>query len=767
MIRKSLRSRANTLMTATGDTTELLDRARRLGVLSAAPLPEDLPDDPAAATETLVANGWLTRFQADTLLTDSNRLRYGQYVLLSPLGEGGMGRVFLARHLDLNRRVAVKLLLDPTADPLARERFRREARAAAALDHPNIVRLYDLGREGDTEYLVMEAVDGSDLHRHLRANGPLPVGAAVGYIRQAAIGLAHAHERGIIHRDIKPANLMLTPVGLVKVLDLGLARSITEPEDALTSPGPDGGISGTVDYLSPEQAVNGPVDARTDVYGLGGTLAALLTGGPPYTGTVAQKLLRHQLAPPPDLYTETAGRVPRALADVVARMMAKRPDDRPASAAEVVRLLGPWAEAVILGQSKATVPAALDDTHAPTVRLPAGVPAVPTPPRRRAGLIVAGALLCAALLAVGVRAVVIGSPVADCAGAIFDEDTAPTREVVLDTDFRGFPAFARSSDAEDTGTAVGPDSPFPAGWFCQREPGTGAATFAATPGDAGTVLSASVAGTAPAHWSFQPAKGVGTALAPDTSYRVTVEYATDSAACLNVLEVDVWTPLVVVGLPAARGWATAEVSFVSPPARDVQFNLTAAADGKPLRVRRFRLERCPPGTPCGPPAVTLDAAAFGPVWCRMAGGTRVAGDGALPDHWSFQSYQTDGVAELKVGTDGGRPHVALTNVAGVGAQLYRNQPGEVLKAGVRHRVTVEYRSAAGTSGGFDLRDRDVENWADAPFVIRLPQTNGAWEARHYEITQPRDWHPVLVLQNHSAEPGNEFAVGRLTVTPLR
>ena len=189
-----------------------------------------------------------------------------------------MGTVYLAEHATLRRRVAIKVLAKAdAAGPAGVERFLREARSAAALDHPNIVRLYDVGRQGPMHYLVMEHVDGQTLEQVL-TRGPIPCGRAAEYIAQAAAGLQHAYEKGFVHRDIKPANLMLARDGTVKILDMGLARSF-DTEDNLTERLEQGVILGTADYISPEQAINSPdVDVRADIYSLGATFFALVTG---------------------------------------------------------------------------------------------------------------------------------------------------------------------------------------------------------------------------------------------------------------------------------------------------------------------------------------------------------------------------------------------------------------------------------------------------------------------------------------------------------
>jgi eukaryotic-like serine/threonine-protein kinase len=269
----------------------------------------------------------------------------GPYLVVRFINSGGMGAVYLAEHPQLDRKVAVKVLpADRASDPAARERFAREARAAAALDHPHIVRVFDMGTAEGAPYLVMEYIDGEDLQTRLDRDGPLPFRAAVRFVADAAAGLQHAHERGFVHRDVKPGNLMCARDGTVKVLDMGLARTFrdTPMRDRVTETIPGAALTGTIDFVSPEQAVNGALDARTDIYSLGATLFALLTGGPPFEGEAYQKLAQTQFTDPPHLRDVLGDAVPAALSALVARMMAKRPEKRPQTANAVIAALAPW-----------------------------------------------------------------------------------------------------------------------------------------------------------------------------------------------------------------------------------------------------------------------------------------------------------------------------------------------------------------------------------------------------------------------------------------
>ncbi len=336
-------------MPAPASTPELLDLVRKSGIHPPDALSQSLsdftglPDDPAKSAAVLVKRGLLTSFQAKLLLTGRYRgFRVGPYVIRDQLGQGGMGAVYLAEHETLRRRVAIKVLsAAEMQNRVAVERFLREARAAAALDHPNIVRIFDVGQNGQMHYLVMEYVDGQTLDKLIEQGGPIACGRAVEYITQAAAGLQHAYEKGFVHRDVKPANLMLSKDGTIKILDMGLARSF-DPDDKLTEVLDQGAVVGTADYISPEQAMNCPdLDIRADIYSLGATFFTLVTGRPPFEGNTTQKLLQHQMRTPPTLVSIDRT-FPPGLSAVIERMLAKSPEDRFQTPAEVIAALTPW-----------------------------------------------------------------------------------------------------------------------------------------------------------------------------------------------------------------------------------------------------------------------------------------------------------------------------------------------------------------------------------------------------------------------------------------
>ena len=255
----------------------------------------------------------------------------GKYRLLDMIGEGGMGKVYLCEHKRMQRLVAIKVLPVRLAnDEAARERFDREARAIASLNHPNIVQAYDIDSNDGMHYIVMEFVDGVSLQALVALRGPLPVSRAVNYLGQAAEGLQHGHEMGLVHRDIKPANLLLGRDGIIKVLDYGLARFFDSRGDDFTRRHEGNSIIGTADYLAPEQAIDcSDVDVRADLYALGCTSYYLLTGQPPFGRDMPThtKLLMHQSKDPTPM-RELRPDLDPALCEVIRKMIVKDPKER-------------------------------------------------------------------------------------------------------------------------------------------------------------------------------------------------------------------------------------------------------------------------------------------------------------------------------------------------------------------------------------------------------------------------------------------------------
>jgi serine/threonine protein kinase len=325
----------------------------------------------------------------------------GRYEVASLIGRGGTAEVFEAGDRLLGRRVAVKVLRQgviPDAGAVAR--FRREARAAASLNHPGIVIVHDVGMDGDRPFIVMELVHGETLAALLDREGKLPTGRATGIAESIAEALACAHEAGIVHRDLKPRNVMLTTGGLVKVLDFGIAQALdrTPVDEPL----------GTAEYLSPEQATGQPVDGRSDVYALGVVLYEMLAGRPPFTGNLALEIMHQHVTEEPPPLTRFRSDVPVSLKAVVDRCLRKDPRSRYRGARELaldlrrLRSLGPQATDQ-LPALRSTEP--LEDRGG----------AASPPPRRRSSLgpwAVAGVALLLALLGLLLPLVTKHRPVA-------------------------------------------------------------------------------------------------------------------------------------------------------------------------------------------------------------------------------------------------------------------------------------------------------------------------------------------------------------------
>lgn len=305
------------------------------------PVPEELVD-------TLLEQDLITRWQLGQLRKGKSKgFTLGKYTLRSLLGAGGMGSVYLARHSRLGGDVAIKVL--PTKrvqDGSYLERFTREAQAASRLSHPNIARVIDLdsAADGKIHFMVMEYIDGIDLHAKVKHEGPLDVPAAVECLRQAALGLHEAHEHGFVHRDIKPANLMLDVHGVIKVLDLGLAKTRGDDDEAgsLTMEFKEKTL-GTADYVAPEQATDSHrADRRADVYSLGCTLYYLLVGAAPFAAGSIKDRLKAQIHTKPPSPLEKRPDVPADLVEFYFRMMQKDPAARPQTAKEVADSLQAW-----------------------------------------------------------------------------------------------------------------------------------------------------------------------------------------------------------------------------------------------------------------------------------------------------------------------------------------------------------------------------------------------------------------------------------------
>jgi serine/threonine protein kinase/WD40 repeat protein len=372
---------------AAPSASELLDTLRGCRLLAADQLDELVRgldgriSEAREVASALRARTWLTPYQIDQLCRGrGHELRLGRYVVLERLGEGGAGQVFKAWDQTMARVVALKTIRqDLLAEPEIIQRFYREMEVVGRLTHPNIVHAYDAGPVGELQVLVMEYVDGTDLARLVREAGPLPVGTALEYTRQAALGLQYVHEQGLVHRDIKPANLLVAevfsklpvtssqfpevislPAGnwepatgnwqlgtgnwqLIKILDLGLARFQRRTEGELTNIlTPQGAaLIGTPDYLAPEQAIDfHQADIRADIYSLGCTLYYMLAGRPPFPGGTLGEKLAKQIHAQPVPVEQLRDDIPPGLRPVLQWMLAKRPEQRFQTPGEVVTAIG-------------------------------------------------------------------------------------------------------------------------------------------------------------------------------------------------------------------------------------------------------------------------------------------------------------------------------------------------------------------------------------------------------------------------------------------
>ena len=306
-------------------------------------------DDSQILADELIRRNIITPWQSEKLLQGKYKgFVLGRYKLLALLGKGEMSAVYLAEHLMMRRRCAIKVLpANKVKDTSYLGRFQREAQAVAALDCPNIVRAYDVDVEVDNgidiHYLVMEYFEGKDLEKLRAERGELDVVTATDYVRQAAEGLAHAHKAGMVHRDIKPENLLVDAHGVVKILDLGLARLDNGQNIESLTIKHNEKVLGTADYLAPEQAIDShKVDARADIYSLGCSFYFLLTGHPPFTdGTLVQRLLAHQTRVPPAVQKERPD-VPPEVVAVIEKAMAKKADERFQTARDLADALSAW-----------------------------------------------------------------------------------------------------------------------------------------------------------------------------------------------------------------------------------------------------------------------------------------------------------------------------------------------------------------------------------------------------------------------------------------
>ena len=343
-----------------------------------------LPTRAEDLAQLLIHDGFLTRFQTQHFLAGRwQGLRLGKYQLLEQIGQGRSGSVYLGKDPMMDWPVAIKVLPPARQGSTTFRRFEREARAGARLDHPHIVKLFDFDQADGVCFLVMEYVEGVDLRHLVKQAGPLDPCRSAHYIRQAALGLQHLHEAGLIHRDVEPSNLLLDRQGILKILDLGLVRFEGDAADQLTMQQGARLLLGTVDYMAPEQVTDSHcVDIRADIYALGATFYYLLAGHPPFPDVpVMQKLMMAQAHEPTPL-RQLRPEVPAEMSALVARMMKKDPTQRPQQPKEVAEALGPWTRTPVPPPSEhiprrgETTPGSPDSSCVTKPRL-----VLPAPPR--------------------------------------------------------------------------------------------------------------------------------------------------------------------------------------------------------------------------------------------------------------------------------------------------------------------------------------------------------------------------------------------------
>jgi eukaryotic-like serine/threonine-protein kinase len=353
---------------ADGVPHDLLPVIRSSGVLSEKQLADikskilqgDYPMESFDLAERLVRDNILTTYQAKRFLANrANGLIVGRYIILDRIGSGSMGRVYKAHHVMMDRVVALKIISPEIAsNERVVARFQREMKLVGRLDHPNVVRAFDADQIQKVLYIVMEYVPGYSLGERLK-KGPIPPLEMIDYAAQAAQGLAHAHDQGIVHRDIKPSNMLLNREGRIKILDLGLGV-LMEADNSATFATADGIAVGTVDYMSPEQACGRDVDGRSDLYGLGCAMYHLMTGKLPFPGPSPIERLGKRISGRHVPITEHLPEIPSSFVRILDKMLAHKPHERFASAAELAdalqNLIRPRAKSIGSAASTAGAP---------------------------------------------------------------------------------------------------------------------------------------------------------------------------------------------------------------------------------------------------------------------------------------------------------------------------------------------------------------------------------------------------------------------------
>jgi serine/threonine-protein kinase len=369
---------------AEGVPLDLLTVIRSSGVLTERQLAEikskvlqgEYPLDSVELAERLVRDKILTAFQARRILSNRPQgLVVGRYVILDRIGSGSMGRVYKAHHAMMDRLVALKIIAPEIAsNERVVARFQREMKLVGRLDHPNVVRAFDADQIHKVLYIVMEYVPGRSL-AELFKKRPIPPGEMIDYAAQSALGLAHAHEQGIVHRDIKPSNILLTDERRIKILDLGLGV-LMAADNASTFATADGIAVGTVDYMSPEQACGREVDGRSDLYGLGCAAYHLMTGKLPFPGSTPIERLGKRISGRHVPITEYLPDLSPSFVRVIDKLLAHKPHERYATASEAADAL----QSLLRPRSRSAAPAAGGGSApAPSVAQPPEAKRAPEP----------------------------------------------------------------------------------------------------------------------------------------------------------------------------------------------------------------------------------------------------------------------------------------------------------------------------------------------------------------------------------------------------
>lgn len=322
----------------------LMDRDQLMDALRS--LAKERLDDPQELAKHLIGQGKLSRFQAHKLLNGATLgLRLGPYSIQTPIGKGGMGMVYLAEDTRTGKLLAIKVLPPKRARAEERylARFQREMEFAQRVSHPHIAQTHEVGESQGVYYIAMEYIPGQSLYRLVHTDGPITVTRAAHLFDEVGAALEHAHGLGLIHRDLKPSNIMVTPNDHAKVLDLGLAMMEGEVAEAVEVIGGKGYVVGTADYMAPEQTLDATqVDGRSDLYAVGCVLCFALTGKPPFPGGTTKDKISSHRNQVPEPVQERRPDIPAEFAEIISRLMAKKPEDRYATATAFREDLVSW-----------------------------------------------------------------------------------------------------------------------------------------------------------------------------------------------------------------------------------------------------------------------------------------------------------------------------------------------------------------------------------------------------------------------------------------